>query len=92
MTQQNQTPERELRAGTICASIWRKELSHGGRKWQEYSIRVQKRYKDERSGEWKTTTYFRPEDLPKLVLVANKAYEYASLKETDGTNDLPKEM
>ena len=87
MSSPPQPPEKEFRAGAICASIWRKEVTHNGRKWQEYSIRIQKRYKDERSGEWKTTTYFRPEDMPKLALVADKAYEYVTLKESHGGDD-----
>ena len=77
-------PEKEYRVGTICAAIWRKEVAHQGRKLVEHSIRIQKRYKDERSGEWKTTTYFRPDDLPKLMLVASRAYDHVALKEYDG--------
>ncbi len=88
MSQQKpEAPEKEYRAGTICAAVWRKEVTHQGRKWVEYSVRIQKRYKDERSGEWKTTTYFRPDDLPKLMLVTSKAYEHVALKELEGGHE-----
>ena len=80
MNEQNETQKHEFRAGGIRATIWPKEVSHKGRKWREYNIRIQKHYMDEPSGEWKTTTYFRPEDMPKLALVANKVYEYVTLK------------
>ena len=43
----------------------------------------QKRYRDEKSGQWKTTTYFRPDELPKLALVATKAYEHLTLRMFD---------
>ena len=46
----------------------------------QHSIRVEKRYRDDRSGEWKTTGYFRVEDLPRLALVANKLFEQLVLK------------
>ena len=86
MSEQNQKPAREFRAGTILAAVWPKEVTHNGRKWVEHSIRIQKRYKDERSGEWKTTTYFRPDDLPKLALVAGRAYEQVTLSQTEASN------
>lgn len=87
MTQQTQTPSHELRAGPIHGAVWPKEVTHNGRKWVEHAIRIQKRYKDERTGEWKTTTYFRPEDMPKLALVATKMYEFVTLKEMRGDDD-----
>jgi len=48
----------------------------------KFSVRIQKRYRDEKSGQWKTTTYLRPDELPKLALVATKAYEYLMLRQT----------
>lgn len=73
-------PQKEFRAGTIVAAVWEDETVVSGRGVTQFSIRIQKRYRDERSGQWKTTTYFRPDDLPKLVLVANKVYEEAMLR------------
>jgi hypothetical protein len=73
-------PQREFRAGTIVAAVWEDETVVSGRNVTQFSIRIQKRYRDERSGQWKTTTYFRPDDLPKLVLVANKVYEEVMLR------------
>ena len=51
-------PGKEFRAGTITAAIWTKATVLDGKSIPQHSIRVQKRYRDERSGEWKTTTYF----------------------------------
>ena len=75
-------PDKEFRAGTISAAIWRNEVEKEGRTVVQHSVRVQKRYRDQ-SGEWKTTTYFFPADLPKLRLVVEKAFEYVSLQESD---------
>ena len=78
MAAQNQ-PDKEFRAGTVTAAIWRNEVEKDGRTVVQHTVRVQKRYRDA-SGEWKTTEYFFPNDLPKLRLVVEKAFEHVSLK------------
>jgi hypothetical protein len=83
MSNNNNHPTREFRAGTIVAAVWESTTTINGRSVPQHSIRIQKRYRDEKSGEWKTTTYFRPDDLPKLVLVANKVYEDVMLRATN---------
>ncbi len=78
-------PIVEFRAGTIVAAIWSADATRNGNSVRQHSIRIQKRYKDDKSGQWKTTTYVRPDELPKLALVASKAYEYVMLRQVDGT-------
>lgn len=89
MTQQSQRPDTEFRAGTISAAIWKKAEFRDGRSVTQHSIRIQKRYKDERTGEWKTTTFFRPDDMPKLVLVANEVYKHTTLREFAESSTAP---
>ncbi len=79
----NEQPMKEFRAGTAVASIWPENPTANGQTIQRFSIRVQKRYRDDKSGLWKTTTYFRPDELPKLALVVSRAYEFLTLRETD---------
>ena len=76
-------PVKEFRAGAISAAIWTTTTIVDGRSVEQHSIRVQKRYRDARSGEWKTTGYLQPQDLPKLVLVASKAFEHMTLREVE---------
>jgi len=83
MNHNGQKPAREFRAGTICASIWTKTETRDGRSVLQHNIRVQKRYRDERTGEWKTTSYFRSEDMPRLALVANRVFAHITLKEVE---------
>ena len=52
-----------------------------------YSVKVQKSYRDK--DKWKTTDNFYPTDLPKLLLVAQKAFEFVSLRESEEGSDLP---
>lgn len=75
-------PVAEFRAGTVVAAIWTKNSTIDGRNAAQHSIRIQKRYRDEKSGEWKTTTYFRPDELPKLALVVSRTYEHLMLRAT----------
>lgn len=79
----NEQPMKEFRAGTAVASIWPENPTVNGQSIQRFSIRVQKRYRDDKLGLWKTTTYFRPDELPKLALVVSRAYEFLTLRETD---------
>ena len=89
MTQQaNAAPIKEFRAGTVSASVWRNEVERNGATVVRHSIRIQKRFRQD-DGEWKNTDYFFPEDLPKLQLVATKAFEFVSLKESEENSDLP---
>lgn len=78
-------PAAGFRVGTVVAAVWTKSATIDGRSAAQHSIRIQKRYRDEKSGEWKSTTYFRPDELPKLALVVSKTYEHLMLRETDDT-------
>lgn len=75
MTSNHGRPSREFRAGSLFAAVWMEPRKSGHGEGLVHSIRIQKRYRDERSGEWKSTGYLRPEDLPKLALLANRIYE-----------------
>jgi len=80
MTKQANQPVKEYRAGTIRASVWEKVVQEGGQKRTRHSIQIQKRFCDEQ-GRWRDTDCFFPTDLPKLELVARKAFEFVSLRD-----------
>ena len=82
--QQGAPPIKEFRArGGIKAAIWRNEETLNGRTVTRHWVRFQRSYCDQQ-GVWKMTEYFRPQDLPGLVLVAQKAFEFVTLTESDG--------
>ena len=89
--QTGQAPLKEFRAGAVRASVWRREVptSDNARTIVQHSVRIQKRYRDAKNGEWKDTEYYFQNDLPKLALVVRKAYEYVTLVETDDAEDFP---
>ncbi len=78
-------PIKTYRAGRIQASIWKNEKERNGQTMLQHSIRIQKQFKKE-DGEYQNTDYFFPDDLPKLNLVSQKAYEYIKLKQSDTEN------
>lgn len=70
-------PEKQFRAGAISASIWRNQVAgKDGRPAEFMSVTFRRSYKDKESEEWKTTNSLKAMDIPKAVVVLNKAYEY----------------
>ncbi len=78
MNEQRDKPNHVIRCGTVEVAIW----SRPNGRFVEHSIRVQKRFRDEVSGVFKTTSFFRVDEMPKLQLAAAKAYEFITLRET----------
>jgi hypothetical protein len=77
-------PEKKFSCGPITASIFAETRVVNGQMVKFHSTCIDKLYKD---GErWKYTASFAPEDLPKVALVANEAYKYLRIKESDGEN------
>ena len=77
-TQKTQ-PEKKFRAGAISATIWQNNIEKDGKLASFNSVSLERVYKD-KEGNWQTTCNFRANDLPKLALVAQKAYEYVIFK------------
>ncbi len=83
-------PEMQFRAGAISAAVWRNTIKKkDGSEADIRTVSFQRRYKDKDSDEWKTSNSLRATDLPKAVVVLNKAYEYLVL---NGQGDLAVEM
>ncbi len=78
---QGNLPEKRFRAGPIAATIWKNSHEKDGRSFEIHSISFERSYKDKDSDEWKTTSSLRAMDLPKAVVVLNKAYEYLVLND-----------
>ena len=76
-------PEQKFRAGAISATIWVNQAKNKDKEIVEYrTISVERNYQD-KEGKWNSTNSFRLNDLPKVSLVVNKAYEYLLLKQQE---------
>jgi|GEM_PF-430909 len=77
-------PVKELRVRNLNLAIWENEgTSRDGRPVTRHSITLNKRYQDQQSGEWKDSSSFFPDDLPRLRLLLDKAYEHLLLSDGD---------
>lgn len=90
-TTSTRKPTKRFRAGPVSVSIWENEIARDDATMIRYTVRFSNRYKDKNSGEWKETAYYHPPDLPKLILVAQKAFEFTSLHESEEEVDQPTE-
>ncbi len=84
--QRNSKPIKDFRAGTISAAVFRNEVQQEGNTTIRYSVKIQKQFRKD-DGQWQNTDYYFPDDLPKLQLVADKAFEFVSLKESKDAED-----
>lgn len=68
-------PEITFRHGLCSASIFENEYKRGGESFTVRTVSFQRRYLD-KEGNWQTTNSLNVNDIPKAVLVLNKAYEF----------------
>ena len=75
-------PEKKFRSGGISATIWLNKRIEDGKETSFKSVSFEKSYTD-KEGNWQTTSNLVTSDLPKAIMVLNKAYEYLTLQEID---------
>jgi hypothetical protein len=68
-------PEIVFRHGCCSASIFNNEYKRGDETFSVRNVNFQRAYRDNK-GAWQHTNSLKVNDLPKAVLVLNKAYEY----------------
>jgi len=79
------TPEKSFRASPVSATVWANEAQGlDGTPRLFRTITLERSYKD-KEGSWKKSHSLRVNDLPKAVLVLEKAYEYIAFKEETGS-------
>ena len=79
--QEKDKPIKDFRAGNIQASVWRNEVQKDGQTVVRYSVKIQKQFRKD-DGDYQETNYYFRDDIPKLILVAQKSYEYIALTES----------
>jgi hypothetical protein len=80
-------PEKRFSAGAVSVSVWKNEVKNKTGEQVEFrTISLQRAYKD-KEDKWQHTNSLRLNDLPKAVLLLNKAYEYLTLRDGAGEPD-----
>jgi len=76
-------PEKKIRAGAVSATVWlNKGKTAAGEDTEYRTVAVERSYLD-KEGKWQSTNSLRVNDLPKMAVVAQRAYEYLVLTEQD---------
>jgi hypothetical protein len=81
--QEKNPPYKTIRAGKISIALWKKEVEQEGRGFIQRSARIEKRYFNNKTGNWETTEYLYRQDMADLIACAQKAFEEMSVTETD---------
>ncbi len=72
-------PEKVFQHGGVKAAIFANEHEKDGQSFTKNQISVQKVYRD-KEGMFKTTTSLDVNDLPKAILVLQKAFDYLTVR------------
>ena len=68
-------PIQAFKAGPVRAAVWtRTAKNRDGTEFTTYSVQIDKTYKQ--GEDYKRTNNFNVQDLPRVSLVANKAFEW----------------
>lgn len=78
-------PIRVFKSGGIRAVVWCNTIAQGGKDIDVHSVQINRTYKQ--FDEFKTTNSFNVRDLPKVELVARKAFEFLSLEVQKNAQD-----
>lgn len=81
---ENNKPEMKYRAGGVIATIWKNQAEIKGKTMEYSSVTIERRYKDKKD-EWQSTNSMKLNDLPKAILVMQKAYEHIVLSEAEAS-------
>jgi hypothetical protein len=75
-------PEKSFKCGGCEAAVFENEILKGGKTIAIKKVAFQKRYKNA-NGEWESTHSLDINEIPKAILVLNKAYEYLVVRNDD---------
>lgn len=78
-------PIKNFRSANMQASIWKNEKQQGQETKIRYSVKITKSIKQ--NGEYRDTNYFFDNDLPRLAKLADKAYEFLTVREEEPENE-----
>ena len=75
----NDKPIKTFKVGGVKASIWQNESQNGE---AFFTTSIARSYRTE-NGEWKETSTYSRDDLPKIKLASEKAYEFVMMNGRD---------
>ena len=80
-------PIKKFRAGSISCAIWENEVNIGGRQVAILKATVERRYKDNKDGQWKSSGSFSRNEIPLAIYCLTKAFA-AMVEERTGDKEV----
>ena len=81
-----QKPVAKFTAGQTSAAIWENEITVNGRQVTMLKATVQRRYKDNKDGQWKSSGSFSRNEIPLAIYCLQKCLEYMIEGQKDDEN------
>ena len=75
-------PEKTFESGNCRAAVFYNEVKKDGKATEIPNVTITKRYLD-KDNKWKNTNTFGINDIPKLIAVAMKTYDYLTSKKNE---------
>ena len=76
-------PIKQFNAGGIQAAVW----ENSGKEGKTYNtVTLQRSYKD-KDEQWKHSSYLKTNDIPKAIVLLQKAYEKLGIKESNPSDN-----
>lgn len=92
MANEGNKPVKKFQAGGVSGALWKNKTTlKNGKEIETLSVSIDRRYKDEHD-EWKSSSSFRLNDVPKLMLVLSKAYDYMASKAGENNGVVEEEV
>ena len=76
-------PEKVFRIGLVTASVFVNEVETDSGKRHIRNVNLQRRYRDNADGEWKSTSSFGLGELPQVAAVLDLAMQHVARKEAE---------
>ena len=73
-------PKEVIRVGAVNVSIFENTIAKDGKILSIPKVVFQVRYKDKKTGEWKSTTSLSVNDIPKAINALQRAYQILTEK------------
>ncbi|MBN2377686.1 MAG: hypothetical protein JXD22_14910 [Sedimentisphaerales bacterium] len=83
-----QKPVEKFVAGQVSAALWGNDITaRNGNKAIILKASIQRRYKDEKDNQWKSSTSFSRNEIPLAIYCLQKAFEKMIEKQIEGSDD-----
>ena len=79
-------PIWKTKAGTVSGALWENTITVNGREIVTLKATVQRRYRDSKDGQWRSSGSFSRNEIPLAIYCLQKSFEHMIEKQTDDEN------